>query len=60
MMKSWKTPKLVILVRGKPQERILEFCKNLAGGPFGPGSNNPGCYVEEGTPCVECSGDSTT
>lgn len=33
--KKWQKPKLVVLVRGKPEERILTGCKTSppAGGP---------------------------
>lgn len=29
--KKWQRPKLVILVRGKPEEAILDTCKNATG-----------------------------
>ena len=28
MKKKWETPKLVVLVRGRPEESILTACKN--------------------------------
>jgi hypothetical protein len=27
MKKKWEKPKLVVLVRGKPEEAVLELCK---------------------------------
>jgi hypothetical protein len=32
--KKWSQPKLIILVRGKPEERILGSCKGSGGGPY--------------------------
>jgi len=29
MKKLWKKPKLIVLVRGKPEEAVLGACKNL-------------------------------
>ena len=33
--KKWEKPKLVVLVRGKPEERVLQACKSnlFATGP---------------------------
>ena len=30
-MKTWEKPKLIILVRGRPEERILAACKTMSG-----------------------------
>jgi hypothetical protein len=40
MKKKWKTPKLVVLARGKPEEAVLGFCKTAWDhwdGPIGTG-----------------------
>ena len=31
MEKEWLKPKLVVLMRGKPEERVLDGCKNSVG-----------------------------
>jgi len=31
--KKWEKPKLIVLVRGKPEERVLAVCKWNPGGP---------------------------
>ena len=55
--KKWVTPKLIVLARGKPEERVLSGCKNW-GRNDGPGPAN--CHEEapnDETPCNE-QGDS--
>jgi len=32
-MKTWEKPKLIILVRGHAEERILSACKTMAAAP---------------------------
>jgi hypothetical protein len=34
--KPWKRPQLVVLGRGKPEERVLAVCKSESGGPGNP------------------------
>ncbi len=34
--KTWETPKLIVLVRGRPEELVLKGCKHPAT-PSGPG-----------------------
>lgn len=29
MKKEWEKPKLIVLIRGKPEESVLLFCKTL-------------------------------
>lgn len=29
-MKPWETPKLIVIARNKPEERILEACKTAS------------------------------
>jgi hypothetical protein len=36
--KEWKTPELIVLVRGKPEEAVLAACKK--GGMAGPTGSN--------------------
>ena len=40
---QWKAPKLVILARGKAEERVLATCKNE--GLSGPTNSNNGCLA---------------
>lgn len=49
--KKWKMPKLIVLLRGRPEEGVLQACK--AGGSEGPDSGYSNCY---GDPCVQCYG----
>jgi len=55
--KKWKRPKLIILIRGKPQERVLVGCKT--GSSTNAGFVWPGVCggVEVGGegPCADCS-----
>jgi len=55
-MKNWTVPLLIILTRGKPEERVLDGCKQMHA-PSGPGDAAPGCY--EST-CLNCSASSDT
>ena len=51
----WEKPKLIVIVRGKPEELVLSHCKGFA--LDGPESNYGGlrpCWIEIGG-CVECS-----
>jgi len=36
MKKAWEKPRLIVLVRGKPEEAVLLFCKTFFGGVQGP------------------------
>lgn len=40
--RNWEKPKLIVLVRRKPEEAILAGCKN---GASGPGEFDTGCYA---------------
>ncbi len=55
MKKSWEKPELVVLVRSRPEESVLAFCKT--GGASGsPVSTHVGCMervMEEA--CNKCS-----
>ena len=45
--RRWETPRLIVLGRGTPEERVLESCK--VGGLNGPPEKN-GCK-DKGTEC---------
>lgn len=51
-MKKWEKPQLIILVRGKPEERILSWCKGfqLLGGAT---EAFEGC-IQNGGYCENC------
>ncbi len=55
-MKKWETPKLVVLVRGKPEECILTNCKFVGHGPNETATN---CMNGE-LACVNCFDESET
>jgi len=61
-MKTWETPKLVILVRSKSNEMVLVICKQVYAATaesllqWGPQDAAPACYVECNTPCSAASG----
>jgi hypothetical protein len=45
MKKPWQQPKLIVLVRGRPEELILTFCKMPSETyPVGAGDAAPGCF----------------
>ncbi len=48
-MKKWEKPQLVVLVRGKPEESVLETCKTGTGP--GPGAGFAGCTPAFGSDC---------
>ena len=56
-MKTWETPKLIVLVRNNPQEVVLDICKagtaGLAAGPV-PSDIFMGCQEPPPTAQVEC------
>ncbi len=47
--KEWVTPKLTVLVRGRPEESVLAGCKHPS---LGYGPDRPNCKEPGG---VECS-----
>jgi hypothetical protein len=62
MKRTWQTPKLIVLVRGKPEELVLTGCKMIYSAmatmmASGPGDAAPGCYVET---CQNCADYSAT
>lgn len=52
--KPWEKPQLIVLVKGKPEEGVLQICKIAPLPPIGPGAKNNGCYWDIGF-CAECS-----
>lgn len=53
--KAWSEPELIVLVRSKPEEAVLDACKgmrfsNITGGPEGRAT---GCNIR--TACTVCS-----
>lgn len=46
--KAWKKPELIVLVRGRPEEAVLETCKSGSAG--GPGNAN---NCRSGGGCVD-------
>jgi hypothetical protein len=47
-MKTWEIPKLVVLVRNKPEEAVLGACKSSSTEPAGPHfSPGSGCWFLE-------------
>jgi hypothetical protein len=57
-MKMWEKPKLIILVRGKPEEAILVFCKSAALSGASPGTFDFECDVANGCEGCESINDS--
>ena len=53
MRKTWQKPKLIVLVRGRPEERVLGDCKSAedSGGP----SSDEGDCIENGLNCDDCA-----
>ncbi len=48
--KQWERPKLLVLVRAKPEESVLASCKD---GESGRGASAAGCYQPDRvTPCT--------
>ena len=49
--KAWEKPKLIVLVRGKPEEAILTFCKAEFVAHVGAGNYNNLCRYGDGSAC---------
>ena len=56
MKPTWKKPKLIVLVKGKPEERVLAICKegfvHSGGGPI---SSYVNCVEVVAPECLICS-----
>ena len=55
-MKTWQTPKLIVLVRNNPQEVVLSLCKSYSEGSVGANSALNRCHVS-GDDTIGCSND---
>ena len=52
---KWGKPKLIILVRGRPEERVLTYCKLLGSPPTGPGGQLDYSWCEDiPQTCLTC------
>ena len=55
-MKTWSKPELIVLVRGKPEEAVLETCKG-DGNWTGANSADGDCQIwQPVVACVACRG----
>jgi hypothetical protein len=45
MTKAWEKPKLVVLVRIRPEEAVLSWCKAVTSSLSGPSLSGGGCGV---------------
>jgi hypothetical protein len=55
MKKSWEKPKLIILMRSKPEEQVLTICKTTSSAAM-PSSEFEGCsQIVERAPMALCS-----
>jgi len=59
MQRTWKKPGLIILFRGRPEERVLDSCK-APSIPSGPAKINNKCDKEQGAgkKCGACHAES--
>ena len=55
MKKDWKKPQLQILTRSKPEEAVLNACKQEIGGAVGAGFGYGACGTGGCDPCDEWS-----
>lgn len=56
---KWSKPKLIIIARGKPEERVLTACKSGTGGGS-TGSGHSGCFIDSQCHWNICSAISGT
>jgi hypothetical protein len=56
--KGWTNPELIVLTRSKPEEAVLQVCKDGGAGWFGPEHIAIGCDIIGG--CNLCSAHSST
>ncbi len=52
--KKWSKPKLIVLVRGKPEEAVLDTCKTTVFGVLGPLPRWPRCASGAGREGTQC------
>lgn len=53
MIKKWKTPELIVLFRGRPEESVLLHCKHKNNPPVAPGAFHDDCNTAPGI-CGAC------
>jgi len=51
LKKKWEKPKLVLFVKFKKPEAVLEGCKYLFASGAGPDWGDSGCNLENCSPC---------
>lgn len=51
----WETPELVVLVRSRPEEAVLSFCKNPGYAGGGPTKSNCKLTANEGCEVLSTS-----
>jgi len=49
--RAWEKPELIVIVRSKPEEAVLNGCKLAGANPPGPGSSNNNCVLPGGGRC---------
>lgn len=59
MKRTWKKPELIVLVRARPEENVLEPCKYPNRPVLGPSIWELECKKEE-PGCSTCSADTLT
>ncbi len=52
---KWEKPRLVILIRGKPEEMVLAACKMSSGGPKSACGTETSCRNTDVCPHSGCS-----
>ena len=52
-MKKWEAPKLIVLVRSRPEESLNNICKHWRVNPTGPNAAATACYSNAAA-CLEC------
>jgi len=57
-MKTWVTPELIVLIRSKPEEAVLEGCKTSGSMSIGAPPGHAACdfVVIACNPCIDTSG----
>ena len=58
-MKKWEKPRLIILVRSRPGESLILYCKTEEGATGDPSTSHVGCYYPEAA-CDNCSSNSAS
>jgi hypothetical protein len=56
-MKKWESPKLIVLVRARPEESILGSCKTYSGPTAGPDADDYWCWNYD---CELCYTEATS